>query len=141
MINRDDLDAFNYYSEDDYKDDVKLHNYTPADMVKEFMKVTQQMPTPALYAGLIMEEYQEWLDEWRTSTNPAAELKEIADQVYVLYGYAISKGWDLNEAIRRVHKNNIGRCLQPDGTIRRREDGKIIKNDNYKKTDLNDLVK
>jgi hypothetical protein len=47
---------------------------------------------------------------------------------------------DFVEAFRRVHSNNVGRCIQDDGTIKRREDGKITKNPNYQKVDLSDLV-
>ena len=57
-----------------------------------------------------------------------------------LYGYANTRGWDLDEAVRRVHDNNMGRMYQPDGTIKRREDGKIIKNKDYPKVKLEDLV-
>ena len=69
-----------------------------------------------------------------------SELKELADLVYVCYGYANACGYDLDEAIRRVHENNVGRCVQPDGSIKRREDGKILKNEDYPKVDLGDLV-
>jgi len=64
----------------------------------------------------------------------------LADLVYVIYGFANAKGWDLDEAIRRVHVNNLGRCIQPDGTIQRRVDGKILKNKDYPKVNLEDLV-
>jgi predicted HAD superfamily Cof-like phosphohydrolase len=60
--------------------------------------------------------------------------------VYVIYGYANARGWDLDEALYRVHSNNLGRMYQPDGSIKRREDGKIEKNDSYPKVDLGDLV-
>ena len=68
------------------------------------------------------------------------ELKELADLVYVIYGYANARGFDLDEAVRRVHENNMGRMYQDDGTIWRRDDGKIIKNKNYPKVSLDDLV-
>ena len=60
--------------------------------------------------------------------------------MYVIYGYANVRGWDLDEAVRRVHENNIGRCIQPDGSIQRREDGKILKNKDFPKVELGDLV-
>ena len=34
----------------------------------------------------------------------------------------------------------MGRMYQPDGTIKRRDDGKILKNKEYPKVDLADLV-
>jgi hypothetical protein len=127
----------------------KLRCYDPMDMVKEFAKVTGQEPKVGLYEKLIYEEYEEWLDESEVERgvtykgephNPQKELKELSDVVYVIFGYANARGWDLMEAIRRVHQNNIGRCLQPDGTVHRREDGKILKNKDYPKVDLSDLV-
>lgn len=118
----------------DYFEEVKTK--TVLDMVRDFAKVTEQKPNPALYETLIKEEFAEWLME----TLPEEELKELADLVYVIYGYANAKGWDLITAIERVHENNAGRCYQPDGTIHRREDGKILKNKDYPKVKLGDLV-
>jgi len=60
--------------------------------------------------------------------------------VYVTFGYARAMGYDLETAVQRVHENNLGRCIQPDGTIQRRVDGKIIKNENYERVYLEDLV-
>lgn len=126
----------------------KLLNMSVADMVKEFSELTGQKPDASLYVSLIKEEYKEWSDEvfLQNLMNSSEvykayeELKELSDLVYVIYGYARARGWDLDEAVRRVHKNNIGRCLQPDGTVKRREDGKILKNPDYPKVDLKDLV-
>jgi hypothetical protein len=123
---------------------------TPTEMVKEYAKVSGQAPDVKLYSRLIDEEFGEWGDEtWRAmginisgeDYNPAAELKELADLLYVIYGYANARGWDVEEALKRVHENNMGRMYQPDGTIQRRADGKIEKNKDYPKVDLTDLIK
>lgn len=106
------------------------------EMVKEFSKVLDQKPDYYLYQKLISEEYQEWTE----TAYGEDELKELADLVYVIYGYANARRYDLDEALRRVHVNNLGRCIQPDGTIHRREDGKIIKNKDYPKVKLDDIV-
>ena len=106
------------------------------EMVEEFISTTGQVPNADLYANLIKEEYEEWAE----AKDPEHELKELADLVYVIYGYATIKGYGLTSAVERVHSNNIGRCYQADGTIRRREDGKIMKNPDYPKVDLSDLV-
>lgn len=103
-----------------------------SDMVKEFAKVTDQHPDPFLYLELINEEFTEFLDA-ETIDN---EVKELADLVYVVFGYAVSMGYDLEEAVRRVHENNLGRCVQPDGSVQRREDGKILKNKDFPKVNL-----
>ena len=112
---------------------------TPTEMVKEYAKVSGQKPDVYLYQTLIDEEFVEWYDEAQTGTN-VAELKELADILYVIYGYANARGWDVEEALKRVHENNMGRMRQPDGSIKRREDGKIIKNPDYPKVTLEDLI-
>ena len=109
---------------------------TVTEMVIEFVTKTEQVPTDELYAQLIIEEYKEWL----TSEDIMEEMKELSDLVYVIYGYALAKGFNLEEAVRRVHKNNLGRCIQPDGSIQRRPDGKILKNKDYPKVQLEDLI-
>jgi len=123
---------------------------TPTEMVKEFAEVSGQKPDVSLYDRLIDEEFGEWGAETECGSgynisgkdyNPAAELKELADLLYVIYGYANARGWDVEEALKRVHENNMGRMYQPDGTIKRRADGKIIKCEGYPKVDLSDLIK
>lgn len=122
--------AFGYWSQD-------TKPQTPTEMVREFVTISGQKPNPILYSNLISEEFHEWLEE---PAGTQEELKELADLLYVIYGYANARGWDVEEAFRRVHENNIGRMYQPDGTIKRREDGKIIKNPDYPKVALGDLV-
>lgn len=104
-----------------------------------FAETMGQTPNVGLSANLIMEEYFEWAYEY-THGNQLEELKELSDLIYVIYGYANARGWDLDAAVRRVHDNNVGRCIQPDGSIKRREDGKILKNPDYPKVDLGDLL-
>ncbi|MCP4489983.1 MAG: hypothetical protein GY820_22085 [Gammaproteobacteria bacterium] len=111
----------------------------PMAMVKEFSRIMGQEPDTELYSVLITEEFKEWYSEYFDETTEP-QLKELADLVYVIYGYANTMGWDLDEALQRVHANNVGRCVQPDGTVKRREDGKILKNKDYPKVDLSDLV-
>lgn len=139
MITHEDIEAFSdsyaYWTEPDD------HYATPMEMVKYFKKFTGQDGTPQLYSRLIMEEYDEWVQELlQINGDRTSELKELADLVYVIYGYALSKGWNLDEALYRVHVNNVLRVTQPDGTIKRREDGKIMKRENAPKVRLDDLV-
>jgi len=122
------------WKEIDMEADTKPQTVT--EMVLEFVTKTEQVPTDELYAQLIIEEYKEWL----TSEDVMEEMKELTDLVYVIYGYALAKGFNLEEAVRRVHKNNLGRCIQPDGSVQRRPDGKILKNKDYPKVSLEDLI-
>lgn len=113
------------------------------NLVEEFRVTMGQDKNPDMQATLIEEEYKEWYELTLSESDEGKflELKELADLIYVIYGYANSRGWDLDEAVRRVHNNNLNRCIWPTGqAIRRREDGKIIKNPNASKIDLWDLI-
>lgn len=134
MISGADLEAFDYYDEP--------NNTKPvSEMVEEYRTTAGQKKDPHLMASLIQEEYEEWFNcNVCFQDFYEEELKELADLVYVVYGYATSRGWNLEEAVRRVHGNNIGRMFQEDGTIKRREDGKVIKQPGYPKVNLGDLV-
>jgi len=159
MLDKDQINEW-----DEYWSEPPKSYPTPLEMVKYYQEVTGQKVDRLLYERLIREEYAEWKTETPIITsamkhpyNPEAELKELADLVYVIYGYANARGWNLDEALYRVHSNNLGRMYQPDGSIKRhsnnlgrmyqpdgsikrREDGKIEKNKAYPKVDLSDLV-
>lgn len=132
-------------------EDRKYMTATPLDMVREFAKAMGQVldeeldrdnlsDTDILRMRLIKEEYEEVLEAHSMIVGDAELiLKELADLVYVTYGYAAAKGWDLDEAVRRVHKSNMSK-LGDDGKPIYREDGKVVKGPNYKKPDLKDLV-
>jgi predicted HAD superfamily Cof-like phosphohydrolase len=91
-----------------------------------------------LYANLIEEEYEEWVEEHYINDNPENELKEICDMMYVILGYAIQKGWNLEEAFRRVHESNMTKLVN--GKPLRNATGKVVKGPNYRKPNLKDLV-
>jgi len=93
---------------------------------------------------LIVEEFKEFLDAENQlimglRVNAAECLKELADLVYVCYQYAENVGWDLDEALNRVHQSNMSK-LGEDGQPIRREDGKVLKGPNYQPPTLTDLV-
>ena len=144
MLTTDQIDSWDYY-------DMISPTKTVPEMVREFARTMGQEKNPILSESLIDEEYEEWSYEanlqsgevskhYSEAYDPSKELKELSDLVYVIYGYANARGWDLEESTRRVHENNMGRCIQPDGSIKRREDGKIEKNKAYPKVYLGDLV-
>lgn len=89
-------------------------------------------------SSLISEEYQEFMYAIQNE-GYEQELKELADLVYVCYQYAENMGWDLDEAMDRVHKSNMSK-LGLDGRPIRRNDGKVLKGPNYQPPNLSDLV-
>jgi predicted HAD superfamily Cof-like phosphohydrolase len=126
---------------------------TPLQMVREFA-VTMGQPldlTPGddgfddseqLGYNLIYEEWEEFDEATRLEFEggPSATLKELADLVYVAYGYAARRGWDLDAVLVDLHRNNMMRCIWPDGSIHRNEQGKILKNPDYPKINLQKYV-
>ena len=94
--------------------------------------------------NLIVEEFKEFLQadlEMALMHPPDREacLKELADLVYVCAQYAENMDWDIEQALRRVHKSNMSK-LGDDGKPVTRKDGKVLKGPNYKPPDLSDLV-
>lgn len=87
-----------------------------------------------LRLDLIEEESKEFLE----AGMPVDALKEAADLVYVLFGWAVTFGLDLEEAIRRVHASNMSKLV--DGKPLLREDGKVLKGPNYEPAVLGDLL-
>lgn len=156
MITEHDLEAFDYYNEEQMElplvpdgwmeqveRDLWMMNATPLDMVKEFSLSMDQplgkewsrmSELETLRFNLIAEEYEEVMSG-KTEENV---LKELADLVYVTYGYAATFGWNLDEAVRRVHQSNMSKLV--DGKPLKREDGKVLKGPNYEPPNLEDLV-
>ena len=94
--------------------------------------------------SLIVEEFKEFLEAEgmlfrNNSVFHEEALKELSDLVYVSYQYAVNMGWDLDEALHRVHKSNMSK-LNEDGKPTYREDGKVLKSKNYLPPTLTDLV-
>ena len=93
---------------------------------------------------LITEEFKEFLEAegmlyLSNPKNKAHCLQELADLVYVCYQYAANLGWNLDEALDRIHNSNMSK-LDEYGKPILREDGKVLKGPNYKPPNLEDLV-
>ena len=93
---------------------------------------------------LIVDEYEEFRDAERQVIpgllrNEEDALKELADLVYVCYQYATNMGWDMDEAMYRVHLSNMSK-LGVDGEPIYRADGKVMKGPNYQQPTLTDIV-
>ncbi|QWW18732.1 GNAT family N-acetyltransferase [Schaalia sp. 19OD2882] len=54
----------------------------------------------------------------------------LADMIYVIYGMALECGIDLDAVLAEVQASNLSK-LMPDGTVKLREDGKVLKGPNF----------
>ena len=101
----------------------------------------------ALRHTLIYEEYDELRSEIAAAMvdiqtygqvsvkTKARLLKELADLQYVISGLAVVMDLPLQEAFIRVHKSNMSK-LGIDGKPVIREDGKVLKGQNYAPPDM-----
>ena len=127
---------------------------TPPDLMNQavqFRTIMEQpvgVYTPAVADNqltLITEEYKELIEALDDCAayvqNPRARvpaLKELADLVYVAFQLAAACGWELDEALDRVHQSNLSKLV--DGKPLKREDGKVLKGPNYQPPYLEDLI-
>lgn len=137
--------GYEYYYEDNelIRDPNTYLNKTPLEMVTQFAKTYKQSVNlpwmkdtrqDLLRLMLVKEEYAELI----SATDEENLIKELADLVYVTYGYAATFGWNLDEAVRRVHASNMSK-LDEEGEPIFREDGKVLKGPNYREPYLEDL--
>ena len=116
------------------------------DFHKAFGAVVNDSPnldtkeTQDLREKLMMEELKEIMESVR-SGDKVNTLKELSDALYVLLGSVVSFGYTdvFEEAFTRVHEANMSK-LDKDGKVIMREDGKVLKSDQYRPADLSDLV-
>jgi hypothetical protein len=121
------------------------NTYTLFDDVKRFMNAAEQSPdesTANLYLNLINEEMNEF-SEAVEGGNDVATLDAICDTIWVLIGYAHSKGYPVDMAWDAVALSNFSKCITLDGklTTVKREDGKVIKGPYFKPPKIRELLR
>lgn len=111
-------------------------------ILDKFHKDTQQLNDPYatqhLYMTLVNEEFNE-LVEAHTTGAPLDCLKEALDVLVVAYGYAKATATILEVPVKPFWDELDRELLskyKEDGTFIRREDGKILKPDTFKKADF-----
>lgn len=89
--------------------------------------------TKELRKELLREEFEEYL-----AATDADDLVEIADALadmeYIIHGTALAYGID-DAVTAEVHRSNMTK-VRPDGTVIRREDGKILKPEGYERPNI-----
>ncbi len=83
---------------------------------------------------LIDEEYEELLQG--LANRDVVEVADaLTDLLYVIYGFGVSLGINLDETFREVHASNLTK-LDENGKPIRRPDGKIVKGPHFRLPDL-----
>ena len=92
----------------------------------------------ALRLDLITEEVQE-LQDALANKNMLEIADALTDILYVVYGAGHAFGIDLDDCFNEVHRSNMTK-LGPDGRPIYREDGKVLKGENYEPPNLGQFL-
>ena len=118
------------------------------DRVVEFMKTFGQevKSSPEFPSEDILQLRGELIFEELIELQDAVGQKDIVevadaltDLLYVIYGAGAALGIDLDACFKEVHSSNMSK-LMPDGSVLRREDGKVLKGPNYFVPDLKKVL-
>jgi predicted HAD superfamily Cof-like phosphohydrolase len=134
-----------------------MRDVTRENMVAEFHNATKLDVDAPMSTGLLqlrMSLINEELDELRMEVVQAMRdlneqdavstetkqkmLKELCDLMYVVSGFAVTFGLPVQPAFVRVHKSNMSKLV--DGMAVFREDGKVLKGENYQPPSMEGLV-
>jgi len=88
-----------------------------------------------LYRKLIDEEYQEFC-EARINEDEVETLDACFDMMWVIIGYMLSKGYDVENAWDKGARSNLAKIDRATGKVIKRDDGKVMKPDGWKKPDF-----
>jgi hypothetical protein len=133
--------------------------------VKQFMDTFQTPMDPEFWNKLVLEELTEAEEALKHLLKELADLQyvligrmigshhtgtsvpfspqvQVRAQTIALVASGIENGLKrgiVDQAFLKVHESNMSKA-NPDGSVLRRADGKVLKGPNYKEADLNDLL-
>jgi predicted HAD superfamily Cof-like phosphohydrolase len=93
-----------------------------------------------LYKKLIEEEVTEFW-EAEAASDDVEQIDACFDMMWVIIGYMKSRGWDCENIWDEGAKSNLSKIDPVTGSVRRREDGKILKPEGWAPPDFTKFVK
>lgn len=93
----------------------------------------------AMYRELIDEEFTEML-EAEVAGDEVGEFDAVLDQLVVLIGYGLSRGWPMLAGWEEVMRSNMAKIDPRTGRVNKREDGKILKPEGWTPPHLADVL-
>jgi hypothetical protein len=91
-----------------------------------------------LRIALIASEFNELIEAFAMK-DLVAVADALADLKYVVEGTAVTCGLDLEPIFNEVHASNMTK-FGPNGEVLRREDGKIMKPETYRRPNLEPII-
>ena len=103
-------------------------------------KTIVESPQALLYKNLIKEEFKEFI-EADEANDDTERLDACFDMMWVIIGYMKSRGWDCERSWDEGAKSNLSKIDPETGYVRRRDDGKILKPDDWQPPNFEKFVK
>lgn len=92
-----------------------------------------------LYHRLINEEYNEFIKA-RNQKDNVETLDACFDMIWVIVGYMLSKGYDIEGAWDEGARSNLAKIDETTGKVIKRADGKVLKPDGWQKPDFSKYI-
>lgn len=92
-----------------------------------------------LYHRLINEEYNEFIVA-RNQKDDVETLDACFDMIWVIVGYMLSKGYDVEGAWDEGAKSNLAKIDAATGVVIKRADGKVLKPEGWQKPDFSKYI-
>ena len=92
-----------------------------------------------LYHRLINEEYNEFIVA-RNQKDDVETLDACFDMIWVIVGYMLSKGYDVEGAWDEGAKSNLAKIDDVTGKVIKRADGKVLKPEGWQKPDFSKYI-
>jgi predicted HAD superfamily Cof-like phosphohydrolase len=111
--------------------------------VKVFIDACDQQPSPDnvhLYRTLIAEEYDEFCQAL-IMRDDVEQLDACMDMIWVILGYCYMKNFQVHGAWEEVARSNLSKIDRATGKVIKREDGKVLKPENWTPPDLKSFIK
>lgn len=128
---------------------LKTIQKSPYYLVREFHETygmgirdtpTLDIPVRKMRVALVLEEAEEYQEA--EANNDFPEIADaLADLVYVAYGAAIEHGIDLDDVLLEVQRSNMSKLHHETGMPIYREDGKVLKGQNFTPPDITSVLK
>ena len=100
---------------------------------------TNNQKQSELYKKLIEEEYWEFLTAYNVKDD-VETLDACFDMIWVIVGYMLSKGYDVESIWDEGAKSNLAKIDPVTGKVNKREDGKVLKPEGWKKPDFSKFI-
>ena len=110
--------------------------------VAVFISACEQEKTESnasLYRNLIVEEFNEFIQA-HNKNDEVEKLDACMDMIWVILGFCIMKGYDVQGAWDEVARSNLSKIDKATGKVIKRVDGKVLKPEGWTPPQLKSYV-